>query len=98
MTGKLFEVLKDHSILGDLIESSDHDPDAFSLGVHRARCGAALTRLLFSARTECLFGSIAPRQVASYLSGLLIGSDVGYGAEARDVILRPSNLRTWMPT
>lgn len=90
MTGELFAVLKAHSILGRLIETGPHDPDAFALGALRALDDPAITSLLFSARAEPLMGRIAPVSVASYLSGLLIGAEVrgGLAGAAADAEIR----------
>lgn len=79
MTGELFALLKAHSILGRLIEGDAHDEAAFELGAERGLANSALLNLLFSARTEGLFKRIAPTSIASYLSGLLIGSEIAEG-------------------
>lgn len=76
MTGELFAVLKTHSILGALMAPGPTDAEAFDLGVRRSLADPAITSLLLTARAEGLFGRIAAEQVASYLSGLLIGAEV----------------------
>lgn len=76
MTGELYAVLTAHSILGKLMRADRHDADAFALGVKRALADPAITRLLFSVRTEGLFNTIAEHALGSYLSGLLIGAEV----------------------
>jgi 2-dehydro-3-deoxygalactonokinase len=77
MTGELFAVLSEHSILGRLMAGSDHDEAAFRRGLAYARGSAGgLLRRLFSARTLALFGELPERGVASYLSGLLIGTEL----------------------
>jgi 2-dehydro-3-deoxygalactonokinase len=79
MTGELFAVLRDHSILGRLMvdEGMKESPEAFRQGLIAARMlpGGLLQRL-FSARTLGLFNQISDEDVASYLSGLLIGSEI----------------------
>jgi len=89
MTGELFAVLKAHSILGRLMEGDVHDAAAFALGVGRSMVDPVLTRLLFSARAEGLFNTIAPAALSAYLSGLLIGAEVsaGLSSGARTVTL-----------
>lgn len=79
MTGEMFAVLKTHSILGKLMEGDEHDTDAFALGVRRGQASSALLHLLFTVRSEGLFAHVAPRALASYLSGLLIGSEITEG-------------------
>lgn len=79
MTGELFSVLMEHSILGRLAEGRAHDEGAFRRGVAAgARAGAlgSLAHELFGARALVLAGQIAPAGVASYLSALLIGSEI----------------------
>jgi len=76
MTGEMFSVLKSHSILGALMADDIDDEKTFLLGVDRAMNDKSFLSLVFSVRTEALFGNIAPESLSSYLSGLLIGSEV----------------------
>jgi len=76
MTGEMFSLLKSQSILGVLMADDKDDEAAFRLGVDRAMNDKSFLSLVFSVRTEGLFGTIAPESLSSYLSGLLIGSEV----------------------
>ncbi|MCK2181177.1 2-dehydro-3-deoxygalactonokinase [Hafnia paralvei] len=76
MTGEIYAVMLNHSLLGRDLPESDEDHHAFALGVQNAQKAPNLSNALFSARTLKLDGSITPAQVASYLSGLLIGSEL----------------------
>jgi 2-dehydro-3-deoxygalactonokinase len=77
MTGELFAVLKEHSILGRLMAGDADDEDAFRRGLAYARTsGGGLLKRLFSARTLGLFGELPESGIASYLSGLLIGTEL----------------------
>jgi 2-dehydro-3-deoxygalactonokinase len=77
MTGEVFAVLKAHSILGRLTQGEADDPAAFERGLTYARTGkGGLLRRLFSARTLGLFDVLPESALASYLSGLLIGSEI----------------------
>lgn len=77
MTGEAFGALKDHTILGRLMQGDTHDQAAFERGLAYARTGeGGLLRRLFSARTLGLFDLLPPSAIASYLSGLLIGSEI----------------------
>ena len=76
MTGELFSLLKQHSVLRVLMMDGSDDDAAFDLGVARGLADPAITSLLFTARTEGLFQRIASEALSSYLSGLLIGSEV----------------------
>ena len=85
MTGEMFAVLKDHSILGRLMTASDHGGNGFELGVRAGlseRDGSGgLLHMLFSVRTFGLFGDLNGDQIAPYLSGLLLGAEIA-GARA----------------
>ncbi len=74
MTGELFAVLSEHSILGRLMEGRADDPAAFRRGLEAA--GEGLLGRLFSARTLALFDRLSGAAVAAYLSGLLIGGEI----------------------
>jgi 2-dehydro-3-deoxygalactonokinase len=77
MTGELFAVLRQHSILGRLMAGDTHDAGAFQAGLDYARRGpGGLLGRLFSARTLGLFERLPATGLASYLSGLLIGTEL----------------------
>ena len=84
MTGEVFAALCGHTILGRLMTGSDscHDGVSFLRGVC-ASTGeggpGALLNHIFSARTLGLFDMIPGNGVRSYLSGLLIGSEIRSG-------------------
>lgn len=78
MTGELYGLLLQHSILGAQLPESSGDEQAFHRGVVAARdsdTAGALSRV-FSARTLMLDGVLPPASVADYLSGLLIGDEL----------------------
>ena len=84
MTGELYAILREHSILGAGLPgatASALDADAFDAGVRAARDSAAAGALtkLFSARALMLDGRLAPGAVPDYLSGLLIGEELRAG-------------------
>lgn len=78
MTGELFGLLTKHGILGRLMVFGETRKDDFVSGV---RVGMAshtqATHAIFSARTAGLMGSIAPQGLPDYLSGLLVGIELG---------------------
>ncbi|AYN28886.1 2-dehydro-3-deoxygalactonokinase [Buttiauxella sp. 3AFRM03] len=76
MSGEIFSLLSQHSILGRALPEQQEDTDAFLSGVKAARQGAPFTHLIFSARTRRLAGEIAETGVHSYLSGLTIGYEL----------------------
>lgn len=92
MTGELYAVLKQHSLLGVLMDhdasAAAEDAPAFELGVRTSGDGGGLLSHLFSVRTRGLFGELSAAQLPSYLSGLLIGHELqGLLAGAQNVHL-----------
>jgi len=79
MTGELFSVLKDHSILADLLRGKVALGDAFSAGVRLGLSSQDLPAELFSVRARVLLGKAREEDAASFTSGLLIGTDVRIG-------------------
>jgi 2-dehydro-3-deoxygalactonokinase len=78
MTGELYAVLVDHSMLGRL---AGHEPGhfvrgTFSHGVTRGLADGELSHDLFCARTLSLAGELASDEVTDWLSGLLIGREI----------------------
>jgi 2-dehydro-3-deoxygalactonokinase len=84
MTGELFAQLSTSGTLAQLMRSgAPHDDEAFGLGLAASAeisAGGLLNRL-FSVRSLGLFGELPPDALASYLSGILIGSEL---RDARD--------------
>ncbi|WP_407438681.1 2-dehydro-3-deoxygalactonokinase [Lelliottia sp.] len=76
MTGEVFSLLGQHSLLGKGLPEQQEDKTAFLLGAKTALRGSPFTHLIFSARTRRLAGEIASAHVHSYLSGLTIGYEL----------------------
>jgi 2-dehydro-3-deoxygalactonokinase len=85
MTGEVFAILKEHSILGRTMKSDYDDIEAFQQGYEYAfdetANPAGLLQQLFSTRTLALFDEIPADALHAYLSGLLIGSEIRGGLE-----------------
>jgi 2-dehydro-3-deoxygalactonokinase len=79
MTGELFSLIKEHSILADLLESKVEPNDAFRAGARHGLCSDDLQSELFAIRVRVLLGQAKRADAASYASGLMIGSDVRIG-------------------
>jgi 2-dehydro-3-deoxygalactonokinase len=86
VTGELFAALRDHTVLGAFARAAaDRAPGtAFALGVERGAAAAGdgksgLLGLMFGARTLPLMGKLDPNDSGEYLSGLLIGAEIGEG-------------------
>jgi 2-dehydro-3-deoxygalactonokinase len=100
MTGELFNLLKEHSILADLLAGKVDDDDAFRRAARDAVFHETLPAGLFSIRASVLLGQMKKEDAASYASGLLIGTDVRIGLTvptgARVVIMgRPDLARLY---
>lgn len=80
MTGEVFAVLSEHSILGRTQQQgAAFDGVAFDRGVQVALSAdgeLGVLSTLFSARTLGLTGELAPTAQADYLSGLMIGHEL----------------------
>jgi 2-dehydro-3-deoxygalactonokinase len=82
MTGELFGHLRNGGSLAQVMPPKDapetFDADAFDRGV--ARAGAvdapSITHLLFSVRSLSLFSKLTPETAPSYLSGLVVGTEM----------------------
>ncbi|MEO6225354.1 MAG: 2-dehydro-3-deoxygalactonokinase [Sphingomicrobium sp.] len=79
MTGELFSLLKDHSILADLLGGQVDVGEAFRNGGRQGLSDGELSADLFAIRAAVLLGVAKREDAASFASGLLIGSDVRIG-------------------
>ena len=95
MTGELFAVLRDHSILGRPASAVGATAGArravgaaFERGVGVAREAEppGVAAQLFTARTRVLAGEIGAADSLDYLSGLLIGDEIRSGLAAQPLI------------
>jgi 2-dehydro-3-deoxygalactonokinase len=78
LTGELYALLTQHGIIGRLMRFGHDDAAAFAAGVELGLAEHAhATHVLFAARTAGLMGEIAPEGLPDFLSGLLIGIEVG---------------------
>lgn len=82
MTGEVFNLLTEHSILKDSVAppsaaglKNPEDINAFLKGI-KVSGSSSLLHSLFTVRTSQLFGEFTKEQNSSYLSGLLIGSEL----------------------
>ena len=79
MTGELFNLLKERSILSDLLQGPVEANDEFKQAARWAIDNEALPAELFSVRARVLLGQAKKEDAPSYASGLLVGSDVRIG-------------------
>jgi 2-dehydro-3-deoxygalactonokinase len=90
MTGEVFAVLKEHSILGRTMEpgvDGGFDEPAFVRGVVRARETGGLLHHLFGVRTRVLLDELAGSAASDYLSGILIGHTLAAAAPQPPVLV-----------
>ena len=95
MTGELFSLLREHSILAPLLQQPPQADAAFLAGVDAAIAEGALGADLFSVRAKVLLSQMDEGDAPSYVSGLLIGCDLRAGlplAGEEDIVVlgRPS--------
>jgi len=79
MTGEMFSLLKEHSILSDLLQGEVGPNETFRTAARLAIFNEALPAELFAVRARVLLGQAKKEDAASYTSGLLIGTDVRIG-------------------
>jgi 2-dehydro-3-deoxygalactonokinase len=76
MTGEVYAVLRQHSILGRMMEEGKPDAGAFADGVKRSGEAGGTLHHLFGVRTRGLMGELGATASTSYLSGILIGHEL----------------------
>ena len=83
MSGEVFALLHQHSILGRLMDGTADNNDTFQQGLNYAAVSeptqGGLLKRLFSARTLGLFDKVPASGLHAYLSGLIIGSEISEG-------------------
>ncbi|OSP55892.1 hypothetical protein BV911_05230 [Pseudoruegeria sp. SK021] len=75
VTGELFQLLRNQSLLGALADGDAYDAAAFRRGVTRG-ADYPLSHAVFAARANTLGGTLTPTALSSYLSGILIGAEI----------------------
>jgi 2-dehydro-3-deoxygalactonokinase len=78
MTGELYALLTQHGILGRLMQFGTSSPAAFQQGVALGlKEHANALHVVFAARTAGLMGRLTPQELPDFLSGILIGVEIG---------------------
>lgn len=86
MTGELFALLSQRSVLRHTVATGGWSQTAFDEGVSRGLRGLAL-QSLFALRAESLVDSLSAQEARARLSGLLIGAEIAEIASGSDVVL-----------
>ncbi|GHC18476.1 2-dehydro-3-deoxygalactonokinase [Aidingimonas halophila] len=77
MTGELYHAVRFHTLPGQpAISDAAFDAEAFHQGVNASGHEDGILHALFEARSRHLYGGLDAPQVASFLSGVLIGGEV----------------------
>jgi 2-dehydro-3-deoxygalactonokinase len=92
MTGEFYALLRQHSIVARTMPDKDGELDApaFERGVRHALEAPSLLQSAFSARTLSLFNRMDAASLPSYLSGLVIGEELGsqnLSQESQEIIV-----------
>jgi 2-dehydro-3-deoxygalactonokinase len=88
MTGEIFALLRDHSLLSEMLGGEVEDGHAFRDGVAAAQEEGGLLAQMFGIRAAVLLESRPRESAAAFTSGLLIGSDVASaGVQGRTIHL-----------
>ena len=98
MTGEVFALMSQHSILSKTMDlSGAFDEAAFLQGVNHSQQAGSVLHHLFAVRTLSLFNRLSAAQLPSFLSGLLIGEELrtpSINTDSGPVILIGSNTLT----
>jgi 2-dehydro-3-deoxygalactonokinase len=81
MTGEMFAMLRERGMLAEMLGGEVTLGDSFRDGARRGLTGPTLTAELFSVRAGVLLGTMSRESAPSYVSGLLVGADVGVGLD-----------------
>nr|WP_286010010.1 2-dehydro-3-deoxygalactonokinase [Larsenimonas salina] len=77
MTGELYHAVRYHTLPGEPArDDAPFDDSAFDQGLARGGAEEGVLHALFEARSRHLYTGLAAEQVGSFLSGVLIGSEV----------------------
>lgn len=76
MTGEFYSLLRQHSILQQQMQQDAFDQEVFLQGLQQASHGKGLLADCFNVRAQSLMGQLSAEKTQSYVSGLLIGSEV----------------------
>ncbi len=87
MTGEVFELVRHHSIIGAVIDGADMNEEAFVRGVEcgldREGGSGGLLHSLFGVRTSGVLEPSSRPGLHSYLSGLLLGTEIAGATSTR---------------
>lgn len=79
VTGELFDVLLNNTLVGQLANEKRLYTETFKDGVKRGFESDKIISELFQCRASVLLGELTEHEVHSYLSGLLIGNEIREG-------------------
>ncbi len=87
MTGEVYDVLMKQSLIGLISNGAEYVDSAFKHGLERGadrqpEAGTVLSKI-FAARARVLLGQHGPDEVASFLSGVLLGSEIACALQTR---------------
>jgi len=82
MTGEIFSLMVEHSIVNRLMVGKSFNRDDFLSGCnHSLNSSYGFLKQIFSARTMGLFEKVKPKGIHSYLSGIVIGNEIKDGLD-----------------
>ncbi len=93
MTGEVFELLANQSILKSETKTEPFDNNVFLDGVKLGSTKNSLTNLIFQARTQLINGKLQPSSSDSFLSGILIGNEISHEVRNQRLIHLISNAK-----
>ena len=91
-TGEIFDLVVNHSLMGALTVQSSLDETAFVEGVEAGFNSSTVMSDLFSARSSVILGYQTGNRSYSWISGLLIGSEIREGRSMMPFHIQPAKL------
>ena len=91
-TGEIFDLVVNHSLMGALSVPSSLNETAFVEGVEAGFSSSTVMSDLFSARSSVILGYQTGNRSYSWISGLLIGSEIREGKSMMPFHTRPAKL------
>lgn len=95
MTGEMFDLLRQHSLLKGWLDEPVVDGPAYRAGLADG-AGAHLPSALFGVRAAVLLEALPQADAAARVSGLLVGADVAANAGDGEVVLIAGPPQDWL--
>lgn len=76
MSGEFYQIAREKSSISNVVDESKFDRDSFLEGIATTEKTGGFLHHLFSARANSLIGTNSYKSISSYISGIIIGSEI----------------------